>query len=243
MDDRGLSSRVISNSGVNPTRSPDGKSILYSGGPGRGLFRSDISGENPVALKTSDKSDFRWPVDWSGDVLLFNVFSRETKADIWSAHVTPDGHLAPGAAPVPYLQTGADESAGRFAPGQNQKWLAYQSDESGRQEVYVRSFPTKGEKFAISNHGGNFPVWGPGGRELFYRSSDDKIMVADVQFGPSTISASVPREVFPLPTNDTVSVASPFDTIDGQRFLVLSSVAPVTRPLQVIENWQELLKH
>jgi eukaryotic-like serine/threonine-protein kinase len=157
--------------------------------------------------------------------------------------VTPDGRLVPGAAPVPYLRTGADENTGRFAPSQNQKWLAYGSDESGRPEVYVRSFPTKGEKLAISNHGGNFPVWGPGGRELFYLSSNDKIMVVDVQLGPSTVSASVPREVFPLPTNDTVLVASPFDTIDGQRFLVLSSVAPATRPLQVIENWQALLRH
>jgi len=133
------------------------------------------------------------------------------------------------------------EIAARFAPGQNQKWLAYQSDESGRAEVYIQSFPTKGEKRIVSQ-GGSFPVWGPGGRELFYLSPDNRIMVVDVKFSATSFTVSPPDEVFPLSANDGVLVASPFDTVDGQRFLVLSSVAPPTRPLQFIDNWPELLK-
>ena len=142
-----------------------------------------------------------------------------------------------------YLQTPAFENNARFAPGQNQKWLAYQSDESGRLEIYVQSFPAKGEKLRVSSQGGSFPGWGPGGRELFYVSPDSKIMVADVTFGPSSVSASTPRELFPLPLSNVPLTSSPFDTVDGQRFLVLSPVAPATHPLQVVDNWPALLKH
>jgi hypothetical protein len=68
---------------------------------------------------------------------------------------------------------------------------------------------------------------------------DNKLMVVDLKFG----AASAPRELFPIPLTDTALTGSPFDTIDGQRFLVLTPVAPATRPLQVIDNWPALLKH
>jgi Tol biopolymer transport system component len=129
-----------------------------------------------------------------------------------------------------------------IADGQARR-RAYQSDESGRPEVYVQSFPVKGEKLTISNNGGVFPGWGPDGRELFYLAPDNKLMVVDMKFGASSASASAPRELFPIPPTDTVLTSSPFDTIDGQRFLILTPVAPATRPLQVIDNWPALLKH
>jgi hypothetical protein len=222
------------------TPSPDGRSMIY-GTPFVGLFRSDLlSGENRRALKTSDEKDFRFPTDWAGDVVLF-VVTVNNQGDIWWVRVTPEGDLAPGAVPVPYLNTSAMEIGARFAPGQNQKWLAYQSNESGRNEVYIRAFQ-KGDKRMVSQ-GGRLPVWGPNGSKLFYVSLDNKIMVADVKFSATSVDVSSAVEVFPLSANDDgVLVTSPFETIDGERFLVRSSLAPATRPRQFIDNWPELLK-
>ena len=243
IDEQGHSSPLISGTNaVNPTPSPDGKSVIAAN-PGVALYRADITGENRVALKPTTSSDFHFPTDWSGDVLLYTIASPSSIADTWSLRLAPDGNPAPGAAPVPYLQTPAFESSARFAPGQDQHWIAYESDESGRHEVYVQSFPAKGEKVPISDKGGVFPVWGPGGRELFYLAPDNKLMVVDVKFGVSSASASTPREVFPLPLNDTPIGSSPYDTVDGQRFLVLAPVAPATRPLQAIDNWPALLRN
>ena len=163
------------------------------------------------------------------------------KDDIWSLRVTPNGNAAPGAKPDPFLQTPALETNTRFAPGHNQRWLAYNSDESGRPEVYIQSFPMKGAKLRVSTQGGRFPVWGPDGRELFYLGLDDKLMVVNVTYGQNSVSASEPQELFPIPPT-AIPVIAPYDTVDGQKFLVLAPVAPANRPLQVIDNWQALLK-
>lgn len=236
IDERGRPSLLMANIfNVNPTPSADGKSVV-SAFPGEGIYRADVTGENRRLVTPSEKGDFRFPTDWSGDKLLFTVTS-----DIWWLRLSPDGTPAPGAQAAPYIQGPAIEGNARFAPGQDQRWFAYQSNESGRSEVYVQSFPAKGEKVSISNQGGVFPVWGPDGRELFYVSPDNKLMVVDVKFGQASVSATEPKEVFPLPPNDSFVTSSPYDTVDGQRFLVLSPVAPPTRPLQVVDDWPALL--
>ena len=83
-------------------------------------------------------------------------------------------------------------------------------------------------------------MWGPGGQELFYVASDNKLMVAKIAFSSSTASASPAQALFLLPPRDS-PVATPFETIDGQKFLVLSAVTP-NRPLQMFDNWPALLK-
>ncbi len=72
--------------------------------------------------------------------------------------------------PVPFLKTAASEMQGQISP--DGKWIAYTSDDSGRFEVYVRSFPAGGAKYPVSNNGGNFPRWRRDGKELFYRAHD-----------------------------------------------------------------------
>jgi Tol biopolymer transport system component len=238
-DEKGLPSLISTEINVNPTPSPDGKSIIY-GFPGGGLYRIDTAGENRTVLKVTDPKIFQFPTDWSGDLFLFSMVDK-MKNDIWSLRVTPNGDAAPGAKPDPYLQTPALETNARFAPGHNQRWLAYSSDESGRDEVYIQSFPMRGAKQIVSTQGGAFPVWGPDGRELFYLAPDDKLMVVNVTYGQNSVSASVPQKLFPIPPTAT-PVSAPYDTVDGQKFLVLAPVAPANRPLQVIDNWQALLK-
>jgi hypothetical protein len=176
--------------------------------------------------------------DWSQDgrFLLNTQYTAETKSDIWVVPVTPDGQLARGEQSRPYLRTPVDESAGRLVPEWNPRWIAYQSNESGRNEVYVQSFPEPGGSHRISVDGGSRPQWGPDRRELFYRSPTGKVMLVDVKLESDTFTASVPRELFAVPAGGFFEAAP-----DGQRFLV-SIPDPTPHPLTVIVNWPSLMK-
>src|SRR5262249_30039809 len=185
-----------------------------------------------------------WPArdyvltDWSrdGHSVLNTRNTIETQTDIWVVPVTPDGHLAPDVPPKPYVRTPAREAAARFSPEPNPRWVAYQSDESGRDQVYIQSFPEPRGPHRISVNGGMAPQWGPDGRELFYQSPDGKIMSVSVRLGADSVDASAPRELFSLPPQTVFEVAP-----DGQRFLVAMG-DPTPRPLNVIVNWPSLLK-
>jgi hypothetical protein len=95
----------------------------------------------------------------------------------------------------PFLRTPFNETAPQFSP--DGRWLAYISDESGRDEIYVQPYPGPGGKWEISTEGGTEPVWNPNGQELFYRSGD-KMMAVDVttQLG---FAAGKPRMLFEGP--------------------------------------------
>jgi hypothetical protein len=148
-----------------------------------------------------------------------------------------------GAKPEAFLTSQYNEVQARLAP--NGRWIAYASDESGRFEVYVRPFPKGAGQFPISNGGGMEPEWRRDGKELFYVSSDGKMMAVDVGTASPTFSAGVPHALFnveileavgPYPTDYAVSN-------DGQRFLINTVVDQPTRPsLTVVLNWAANLK-
>jgi len=179
-------------------------------------------------------------MDWSRDgrLVLYNDETPETGRDIWTVEVTPEGKPRPGASPRPYVRAPFNQVAGRFSP--DTRWVAYQSDDSGRAEVYVQSFPEPREKIRISTAGGRYPEWGPAGRELFYVSSDEKLMAVTLKVGTGSLEPSLPRELFQLPSG--VTGLGPFElSPDGQRFLI-PVVAGKVEPLSVIVNWPVLLK-
>jgi len=120
--------------------------------------------------------------------------------------------------------------------------VAYQSDESGRYEVYVNSFPEARSKTRISTAGGTYPQWGPDGRELFYMSPENKLMAVSIKLGADSVEASAPRELFTLPALDN-GLDAPYDVApDGQRFLVRATPQQqAAQPLTVIVNWPALL--
>jgi len=119
--------------------------------------------------------------------------------------------------------------------------VAYPSDETGRQEVYIQAFPEPRGATRISTGGGQYPQWGAGARELFYVSLDNKLIVVSLKMGANTVEASAPRVLFPLPWVD--DGWSPYDTApDGQRFLVRATPGQGAQPLTVIVNWPALLK-
>ena len=106
---------------------------------------------------------------------------------------------------------------------------------------YIQAFPEPRGKFQISTGGGQYPQWGAGGRELFYVSPDNKLMVVNLKLRADSVEPSAPRELFPLPVVDMG--LPPYDTTsDGQRFLVRATPGQAGQPLTVIVNWPTLLK-
>src|SRR5262249_5747616 len=94
------------------------------------------------------------------------------------------GKPKPGAKPQPYIRAPFNQTLGRFSP--DMRWVAYQSDDSGRNEVYVDSFPEAHKKVQISTAGGRYPEWRRDGQELFYVSLDDKLMAVTMKLGPDS---------------------------------------------------------
>jgi Tol biopolymer transport system component len=240
---RGVSSRFTFHPGNNafPLWSPDGRTILFSSGGQQNLFRKESSGAgNEQRLAQSPNTQD--PMDWSGDGrwALYREIAPDTAFDLWVLPMTPEGK--PAGQAKPYLRTPFNEDWGRFSPEPSPRWVAYQSDESGRYEIYIQAFPEPRGKFRISTGGGQYPQWGPGGRELFYVSSDFKLMAVSLKLGADSVEPSTPRELFPLPAVETGW--SPYDTApDGQRFLVRAvTQQQASQPLTVIVNWPALLK-
>ena len=125
---------------------------------------------------------------------------------------------------------------GQFSP--DARWVAFQSDESGRYEIYIDAFPEPHGKVRISTGGGVLPQWSADGRELFYVSADSTLMSVSLKQG--TLEPSAPRALFPLLVIDTD--LSPYDAApDGQRILVLENADHAAQPLTVIVNWPALL--
>ena len=178
--------------------------------------------------------------------MLSFTLAPDTQRDLLVLPVTPEGKALTGAPPKPYLGTPASEWQGRFSPqpspSADPHWVAYQSDESGRNEVYINSFPEARSKTRISVTGGTYPQWGPGGRELFYMSPENKLMVVSIKVGADSVEASAPRELFTLPAFDN-GLDAPYDVApDGQRFLVRATPQQqAAQPLTVIVNWPALL--
>jgi eukaryotic-like serine/threonine-protein kinase len=241
--DRGVASRFTDNvRPMFPVWSQDGRTILYLLSRAPEIWRKASTG---VTSGERILPQANWTItDWSRDgrFVLYTEVDPRTLRDLWILPVTPDGRVQPGAEPTLYLRTPFNESQGRFAPDPSPRWIAYQSDESGRYEIYIQSFPDPHGATRISTSGGQYPQWSPDGRELFYVSPDHKLMVVSIKLGADSVQPSAPHELFTLPADDLASTFSPYEVApDGQRFLVRTESEQIT-PLTVVMNWPALLK-
>jgi Tol biopolymer transport system component/predicted Ser/Thr protein kinase len=244
--ERGLANRFTTGPGQHhhPVWSPNGEMILYSQISSNSVLRKAANGtDNEQSVAQRPTVGFAID-DWSADSrwLLAREVDPATKRDLWIIPITPDGKLREDEVIRPYLRTSFNEAEGRFSPEPSPRWVAYQSDESGRDEVYVDSFPRPRGKKRISTGGGRFPEWGHGGRELFYLAPDDRLMTVSLKVGSSSIEPSPPRELFRLPVTTTDFGGGYEVTRDGQRFLMRTNPEGRPQSLTLIANWPALLR-
>ena len=216
-----------------PIWSPDGSRMVF--GSNRGvnfdLYLKDTNGaqeEKPIPQEGSD----RFPTDWSrdGKYILY-----ERGADLWFVTV-PEFH------PAQFLKASSTLKGGRFSP--DGKWVAYSSSESGRWEIYVTSFPEAHGKWQVSNAGGKEPKWRGDGKELFYLSTDSKMMAVPVKTG-SNFDPGTPMVLFQANPREMLATSEQFSyevSSDGQKFLINTRLKTAITPLSVVLNWSAKLK-
>jgi DNA-binding winged helix-turn-helix (wHTH) protein/Tol biopolymer transport system component len=175
----------------------------------------------------------RLPCEWSKDgrFLLYAERATETGYDLWILRLTGDRH------PIPLLHTKSNEWCGSLSA--DGKWIAYESDESGKSEIYVQAFLERdigsGRKWQVSANGGHWPKWRGDGKEILYLTNDRVIAGVNVTTA-ATFTHSAPHALFP---SEIRTPDARFDvTEDGQRFLVPSAVtSPLVEPAAVRINW------
>lgn len=215
--------------------SPDSSRIIF-GVDNSSLYEKAANGAGTEELLLSGGLNIR-PQDWSrdGKFLVYMQTGGRTGTDLWLLPL--DGERKP----IPYLQTPFNESEAQFSPDGH--WMAYASNESGQPQVYIQSIPANGSKFQISNAGGVQPRWRRDGKELFYISSDNKLMAVSLKVGDA-VEADPPKPLFDFqpiyPVLTGIWAYEP--SSDGQRFLVLTESAAANPPITVVLNWQAGIK-
>ncbi len=232
---RGVRTRFTSgpSSNADPVWSPEGSRIVFhSDRKHQGdLYRKAAGGGGEEPLLEGEGQ--RIPDDWSPDGRFLALELREPRGERrvnLSILSMGDGKL------TTFFRRGINNGDSRFSP--DGRWLAYTSEESGRNEVYVAAFPGPGERWQVSTEGGVQPRWQRDGRELFYLSSDLHLMSAEIRASGATLDPGVPKVLFephPLPTFYDAAA-------DGQRFLVVSSGVEQSPPITLVQNWSAGIK-
>jgi Tol biopolymer transport system component len=223
-----------------PVWSPDGSHLAYFGkqGDAYDIFtRAVQAGSKPELLLKN--ADMKFPSDWSHDgrYLTYWVEGAGTRMDVWALSFG-DRRTAP------VLNTVYAEGFATVSP--DGKWLAYQSDESGRNEVYVQAFDGLDggtRRHVAVSKGGGLPRWRSDSSELYYMTNDGRVISVSIRpAADGSVESGTPEVLFqtrPIPPTWNLYDVSP----DGQRFLVnipleWTSAAPIT----VVTNWTEKLK-
>ena len=220
-----------------PVWSRDGSRILFSTNRTRmrSIFEGSIDGTGSERLFLQTDQNVV-PLDWSPDgTLLYRSNDPKTNFDIWA--MSSDGKK------FPVVKTSFDEREAQFSP--DGKWIAYQSNQSGRFEIYVQAFPGPGTPLPISSstNGGAQVRWRSDGKELFYIALDGRLIAVPVTLSSDGMIDAGP----PVPLFFTRIVGGPVQgtdphqyavSRDGQRFLISTVTEVDNSPITVILNWK-----
>jgi WD40 repeat protein len=234
---RGTVRRLTSNPAADgvPVWSPDGSRLAFASwrDGGSNLYLKEAHGSAPETRLLASNAH-KYPTDWSRDgrYLMYEASTKETSWDLW---VLRTDAAANGAAPEGYLRTEWNEQDGRFSP--DGRWVAYSSNESGRTEVYVQSFPTGNGKWLVSSGGGTQPVWRADGREMYFLSPDGYIMASSTTLSPA-VSIAEPKRLFPVEAKFSHLGAQFAVDTAGETFYVNSLVSSRRDSVTVVLNWR-----
>jgi serine/threonine-protein kinase len=177
-------------------------------------------------------------IDWSSDDRYLAYAAGDPaggEGGIWYRERRPDGSLSE---PVSFLRTPANERRTTFSP--DHRYLSYSSDESGRNEVYVRPFPGGPGKWQVSTNGGDWPRWSADGKEIFYVEGPAIMAVSVSTSGNFTVG--LPQQLFESSEFRSGQAASIYDVFpDGQRFVTIAPAGNGHAPksVRIVQNWYE----
>ncbi|MBI4470470.1 MAG: PD40 domain-containing protein, partial [Acidobacteria bacterium] len=226
-----------------PVWSPDGSSIiLHSNRKGyHDLYQKAASGAGSEELLLESNIS-KYPTSRSPDgrFLLYHTVDSKTANDLWILPLQGDQESKiPRGEPFPFSHTEFNELRGQFSS--DGRWVAYESNESGRGEIYVVPFPGPGAKRQISTSGGRRPIWRGDGKEIFYTTTPgNKLAAVEVNGDGATLEVGVMRPLFDYGGGewDAYDV-----TADGQRFLISMAVEEkAPSPITLVQNWTADLK-
>ena len=211
-----------------PLWSPDGSQIVFNGNHNQPYVRSTTGAGPERMLQYSRFVIYDWSRD--GRWLIAGHQNTNARAAIWAIPQFGDQ------IPVAYLNGEYNEGDAKLSP--NSHLLAYSSDESKRREIFVQAFPEHGGKWQISTSGGDYPVWGRDGRELYYVDSDRRVMAVEVRGDGKNFTPGLPKTLFELPA------LAQFDVSKDARFLIQVPMKQGSTNvlLTVVTNWQASLK-
>jgi eukaryotic-like serine/threonine-protein kinase len=234
-----------------PAWSADGSRIVFMsyGGSGTGIYQkaSNLAGQEELLFQSPEPKGY--PPGWThdGKFLMYNALSSDGKqGDLW---VLPMGGTTADRKPLSFLRTEFEEGGGRFSP--DDRWVAYESNQSGKTEIYVLPFDASspgssgaGGLHQVSKDGGRDVRWRGDGKELFYLAPDGYLMSVDVSAAGGAFQTGAPQRLFKSPAS---GLGSWDVSADGKRFLIAAppasgATSPASPPYHVVVNWTELLK-
>jgi eukaryotic-like serine/threonine-protein kinase len=222
----------------NPVWSPDGTAVTFGNdGAGRAnLYRKAASGAGTIERLTTQDTIEQQPLDWSRDgrFLLYTQISLSAEIMVVAAS---------GGQPLSFLGQNLGAGRGQFNPGVP-RWVAYDFDDSGRREIYVRAFepgkPASSARWQISDSGGTMPRWRGDGKEIFYLSLDGKMMAVRASSDGAAFHSSTPQFLFKATPPEMRTPNFEYDvSADGERFLMIEPMEkPEYQPLTLVSNWR-----
>jgi eukaryotic-like serine/threonine-protein kinase len=249
LDARGVPSRFTFDSGLDttPVWSPDGRRLAFRSNRNGvfDLFEKAASGaadEQRLLVTSENKAPQSWSPD--GRTLLYTTVNQKTGVDLWALPLDGDKK------PFPVLQSAFDEMDAEFSPDGH--WIAYESNQSGQAEIFVRAFPESRGQWQVSTAGGTQPRWRTDGKELFYMSRDGHLTATPIATAADgqAITPGSPVALFALrlASGSNVTIGSyggrpQYAVARDGRFLVDVAVdAEATPPISVVLNWDAPFK-